>query len=63
MHLAVGDLVAGMPASARANVLLPEPFGPMMACTSPAFTDEVDAVEDFLVFDADFQILDFKHDA
>jgi hypothetical protein len=35
---AAGDLVAGVPASTRASVLLPEPLGPMMACTSPAFT-------------------------
>ena len=28
----------GLPAITEANVLLPEPFGPMMACTSPAFT-------------------------
>ena len=26
------------PASTEASVLFPEPFGPMMACTSPAFT-------------------------
>src|SRR3990172_8393194 len=26
------------PASTPASVLLPEPFGPMMACTSPALT-------------------------
>ncbi len=29
---------AGWPASTCASVLLPEPFGPMTACTSPAFT-------------------------
>ena len=29
-------LVSGWPASTRASVLLPEPFGPMIACTWPA---------------------------
>src|SRR2546430_10370086 len=29
---------AGLPASTWASVLFPEPFGPMMACTSPART-------------------------
>src|SRR5437867_6580681 len=28
----------GWPARVWANVLLPEPFGPITACTSPAFT-------------------------
>src|SRR6516225_11913371 len=27
------------PASTAASVLLPEPFGPMIACTSPPFTE------------------------
>ena len=52
---------SGWPASTRASVLLPEPFGPMMACTSPAFTVQVDPLEDLLVFGLDLQILDFKH--
>src|SRR3990167_5999829 len=30
-----------MPANTWARVLLPEPFGPMIACTSPAFTRSV----------------------
>src|SRR2546427_12015252 len=31
-------MYAGFPASTWASVLLPEPLGPMMACTSPACT-------------------------
>src|SRR5579885_2231103 len=30
---------SGWPESTRARVLLPEPFGPMMACTCPASID------------------------
>src|SRR5689334_21018397 len=30
---------SGWPDSTRANVLLPEPFGPMIACTCPASID------------------------
>ena len=33
----------------------------MMACTSPLFTVEVEAVEDLLAVDLDVQVLDFKH--
>ena len=29
---------AGLPTNTLLNVLLPEPFGPMIACTSPGFT-------------------------
>ena len=29
---------AGLPTNTLLNVLFPEPFGPMIACTSPAFT-------------------------
>ncbi len=32
---------AGCPASTCASVLFPEPFGPITACTSPAFTRSV----------------------
>src|SRR5262245_16971840 len=31
---------SGCPASTRANVLLPDPFGPMMACTVPGSIDK-----------------------
>ncbi len=37
--------VPGRPISAWASVLLPEPFGPMITCTSPLRTVEVDAVQ------------------
>ena len=47
-------------ASTCASVLLPEPFGPMIECTSPAFSCQVDAFEDFAVLDPDVQILDFQ---
>ena len=32
---------AGFPTNTLLSVLLPEPFGPMMACTSPAFTERL----------------------
>ena len=37
-HRALGHLIAGPAAEHVARVDLPEPFGPMIACTSPAFT-------------------------
>jgi hypothetical protein len=42
---------------------LPDPFGPMMACTLPAGTDRSDALEDVLVvfFQFDVQIVDVQH--
>ena len=40
---------------------MPEPFGPMMAATSPAFTVSDKSVEDFLAFDFDVEVFDFKH--
>jgi len=40
---------------------LPEPLGPMMACTSPALTSRVDALEDGLAVHIHFQILDAQH--
>ena len=44
---AVGDLVLGAGrAACWPRVLLPEPFGPMMACTSPAFDRERQAAQD-----------------
>ena len=42
-------------------MLLPEPFGPMMACTSPAPTVERQAVEDLLAVDLDVEVLDLEH--
>ena len=39
---------------------MPEPFGPMMAWTSPSFTVEVEAVEDLAVVDLDVQVPDVE---
>ena len=46
---------------ARASVLLPEPLGPMMACTSPVSTVKIDAAKNFLAPAAHMQILDLEH--
>ena len=43
---------SGEPIRVDASVLLPEPFGPMMAWTSPARDGEVEALEDRLRHDA-----------
>ena len=39
---------SGEPISVLPSVLLPEPLGPMMACTSPGATDEVEAPQDLV---------------
>ena len=49
---------AGCPASTCASVLLPDPLGPMTACTSPAFTVRLMPLKDRLVADAGVEIFD-----
>ena len=39
---------SGEPSRVLPSVLLPEPLGPMMACTSPALTDEVETPQDLV---------------
>ena len=40
---------------------MPEPFGPMIACTSPAFTARSMPLRIFLPSTFDVEVLDFKH--
>ncbi len=52
---------AGWPAMAYASVDLPEPFGPMIACTSPEETVRFDALYDRrAVLQSDVQILQLQ---
>ena len=47
--------------SAYASVDLPEPFGPMIACTSPGLTAKVDALDDLgAVLERDVQVLQLQ---
>ena len=43
---------------ALARVDLPEPFGPISACTSPRADLQVEALEDLLVLGGYVQVLD-----
>ena len=50
----------GWPMSVFANVLLPEPFGPMSAWISPLRHLEREALEDLLALHGDVEVLDHQ---
>ena len=62
-HAPCGHLVAVAPGQHRGERDLPEPFGPMIACTSPARDREVDALQDLapVIGELRVQIVDFEH--
>ena len=54
---AFGDFIIGAAGDDIGQVDLPEPFGPMIAATSPSRDFEREAVDDFLAGDGDMEVL------
>ena len=52
---------SGCPDSARASVLLPDPFGPHDGVHFAGVDVEIDPLQDLLVLGLDLEILDIEH--